>query len=72
MSETPREGAIFRHDDGTREVVFAVADDHILTLKEYDQPDTFGVATRTAVMEGMSKDVAALSIDSFLDRDDET
>lgn len=72
MSETPREGTIFRHDDGTREVVFAVAGGRILTVKEYEHPEAFAAATRAAAREGVSEDVADLSIDSFMDGDDES
>lgn len=70
MRDMPREGEIFRHDDGTLEVVFAVTDGRILTVKEYDHLDAFDAATSEAVLEGVSEDVEELSLESFPDGDD--
>ncbi len=65
MSDQPTEGAEYEHDDGTVEVVFAVAEGRVLTVREYPSESTFEAAVAAAAERGVNDDVAELSVDEF-------
>lgn len=58
--ENATKGDEYRHADGTREVVFALADGRILTVKEYADGGAFADGVADATYVGVEDDVARL------------
>jgi len=56
----PTKGSKYRYDDGTVEVVFAVEDDRVLTVREYPTRITFEDALARATYTGVYERVANL------------
>lgn len=62
--------AEYRHDDGSVEIVFAVEDGRVLTVREYPDEAAFGDAVSTATYVGRHEGVADLpGVEAFRDRD---
>lgn len=53
-------GDQYRHDDGTTEVVYAIEDGTVLTLREYPEVGGFRRAVDQATYLGVQLDVASL------------
>jgi hypothetical protein len=53
-------GDEYRHDDGSREIVFETAEGRVLTVREYPSIDAFRAATGQADYMGVDADVADL------------
>lgn len=68
-SEEPvTEAAEYRHDDGSTEVVFAVEDGRVLTLREYPDEAAFSDAVESATYVGQHDGVAELpDVEAFRD-----
>lgn len=74
MTDDPAEtskGDEYRHGDGTREVVFAVAEGRVLTVKEYRDEGAFGEAVADATYVGANEAVLDLPDASAFDAADE-
>ncbi|MFC6823439.1 hypothetical protein [Halopelagius fulvigenes] len=70
--EDTSKGDEYRHTDGTREVVFALADGRILTVKEYPNGEAFDDGVADATYVGVEDDVADLpDASSFADDTEE-
>lgn len=64
----PTEGRQYRHRDGTMEVVFALEDGRVLTVKEYPTYDRFEQAVNAAADAGINDHVANLpDVEAFAD-----
>lgn len=60
MSDQPASrGDEYHHPDGSREIVVAVTDDRVLTVREY-APPAFAETVADADYRGVNDDVAAL------------
>lgn len=71
MSEYPAIGEQYRYPDGTIEVVFAVEDGTVLTVREYPEQELFDAAVADARQEGILEEVANLpDADTFTQDDD--
>lgn len=58
----------YHHPDGTVEVVFAIEDEGILTVREYGSVEAFAAATDDAEYAGRNEAVAELpGVDAFRD-----
>lgn len=63
-------GARFEFDDDTTEVIFELADGHVLTVREYPTRTAFERAVANAEFDGTHDGVAALpDVDAFQDLD---
>lgn len=58
--EDTSKGDEYRHTDGTREVVFALADGRVLTVKEYPDGEAFDAGVADATYVGVEDDIADL------------
>ncbi|RDI69724.1 hypothetical protein [Halopelagius longus] len=58
--EDTSKGDEYRHPDGTREVVFALADGRVLTVKEYPDDESFDDGVADATYVGVEDDIADL------------
>lgn len=71
MEDTPEsvsEAAEYRHDDGPTEIVFAVDDGRVLTVREYPDESTFEDAIAAATYVGQHEGVAELpDVEAFQD-----
>ncbi len=56
----PRRADSYEHPDGTREVVFHVADDRVLTVREYPDREAFREGVADAADAGRHEGVADL------------
>lgn len=56
----PEQADHYRHDDGTVEIVLAVEDDRILSLKEYADGESFAASVAESDYLGTNAEVAAL------------
>lgn len=65
--EDTSKGDEYRHTDGTREVVFALADGRILTVKEYSGAEAFADGLADATYVGVDDTVADLPDASAFD-----
>ncbi len=71
MSDYPEIGEQCSYPDGTIEIVFAVEDGAILTVREYPERELFDAAVVDARQEGINEAVANLpSVDAFTQDDD--
>lgn len=71
MSDYPALGEQYRYPDGTIEIVFAVEDGAILTVREYPEQELFDAAVADARQEGINEAVADLpSVDAFTEDDE--
>jgi len=61
----PNRGDEYVHSDGTREVVFAVAEGRVLTVREYRAAAEFEASVENASYRGVNTDVADLSLSDF-------
>ncbi|WP_158056242.1 hypothetical protein [Halorussus halophilus] len=67
-SESPQKADHYRHDDGTDEIVFAVEEGRVLTIREYPDTDAFERAISDAEHVGTHDGVAGLpGADAFAD-----
>jgi hypothetical protein len=60
--EGPADGECYRHTDGTLEVVFAVVDDQVLTVREYADVNHFEAGVSEATHTGVHSGVESLSV----------
>lgn len=67
MTEEPHEGEEYQYEDGTVEVVFAVTEGRILTVREYAEVDDFWETVKGADPRGLNPLVKDLSLDVFQD-----
>jgi hypothetical protein len=58
--DTIRRGDEYRHDDGSREIVFETAEGRVLTVREYPSVDAFRAETGAADYVGVDRSVADL------------
>ena len=65
----PEKADLYRHPDGTTEIVFAVEDGTVLTFREYRDAESFRRATAEATHEGSHEGVRDLP-DAEAFRDD--
>ena len=64
----PEKADLYRHPDGTTEIVFAVEDGTVLTFREYRDEESFRRATADATYEGTHEGVANLpGVEAFRD-----
>ncbi len=71
MSDYPEIGEQYSYPDGTIEVVFAVEDGTVLTVREYPEQELFDSAVADARQEGINEEVANLpSVDAFTPDDE--
>ena len=64
----PRKADHYRHEDGTTEVVFAVEDGRVLSIREYSNTETFRRAVADAEFVGEHEGVAELpGVEAFED-----
>lgn len=64
----PRRADSYEHPDGTREVVFHVADDRVLTVREYPDREAFAAGVADAAYAGQHEGVADLpGVEGFQD-----
>lgn len=65
-AESVTEAAEYRHEDGSAEIVFAVEDGRVLTVREYPDEKTFEAAVETATYVGHHEGVAEVpDIEAF-------
>lgn len=70
--EPPAIADEYSHLDGTREVVFAVHGERVLTVREYPTVDRFDAAVENAPQKGTNETIAELSLeDVFPDEPDD-
>lgn len=64
----PRRADSYEHPDGTREVVFHVADGRVLTVREYPDREAFAAGVADATYAGRHEGVADLpGVEAFQD-----
>lgn len=69
--DSPKKAAEYRHDDGSAEIVFAVDDGRVLTVREYPDEPTFERATESAAYVGQHEGVSDLpGVEAFRDVDE--
>jgi hypothetical protein len=69
-ADSARKAAEYRHDDGSVEIVFAVEEGRVLTVREYPDEATFDEATESAAYVGQHEGVAELpDVEAFRDAD---
>jgi len=59
-ADSARKAAEYRHDDGSVEIVFAVEDGRVLTVREYPDEAVFADATAAAEYVGQHEGVSDL------------
>jgi len=70
-ADSARKAAKYRHDDGSAEIVFAVDDGRVLTVREYPDEATFEEATESAAYVGKHEGVSDLpGVEAFRDEDE--
>ena len=68
----PQKADHYRHRDGTDEIVFAVEEGNVLSVREYGSVDDFERAVADAKRVGTHEGVADLpGVEAFEDVDDE-
>lgn len=70
-SPAPTKGDHYRFPDGTTEVVYAIEDGYVLTIREYQRREDFSRAVDPAEYVGVHDGVAALPDIEALDSPDE-
>ncbi|ELZ46335.1 hypothetical protein C464_10988 [Halorubrum coriense DSM 10284] len=69
--DSPTKAAQYRHDDGSVEIVFAVDDGRVLTVREYPDEETFETATGSAAYVGQHEGVSDLpGVEAFEEADE--
>lgn len=70
-ADSAKKAAEYRHDDGSVEIVFAVDDGRVLTVREYPDEATFDGATASAAYVGQHEGVSDLpGVEAFRDADE--
>lgn len=70
-ADSARKAAEYRHDDGSVEIVFAVDDGRILTVREYPDKATFDEVTGSAAYVGQHEGVTDLpDVEAFREADE--
>ncbi|GAA0534797.1 hypothetical protein ABNG02_08565 [Halorubrum ejinorense] len=70
-ADSARKAAEYRHDDGSVEIVFAVDDGRVLTVREYPDEETFETVTESAAYVGQHEGVSDLpGVEAFQETDD--
>ena len=69
--DSARKAAEYRHDDGSVEIVFAVDDGRVLTVREYPDEETFESETESAAYVGQHEGVSDLpGVEAFEETDE--
>lgn len=69
-SSDPMRGAEYYHPDGTREVVFLVAEGRVLSVREYGSVSAFHDHVDSAAYRGVNQEVADLPDVEFFEAQD--